>query len=124
MTMTQTNTNGMSDQQDQAKTKPVPLVTFHGIHQGYPVTIQIPLDLSRIHLVPDRLKECKIAPAPTEWQRTPEGEPICPVHNVVMQRREKQGDVWHSHKVTGKNGKECYCRGYPHGDESDDGYYQ
>src|SRR5437867_3456027 len=29
------------------------------------------------------------------WLRTPEGQPICPRHKVVMHTREKQGDTWH-----------------------------
>jgi hypothetical protein len=39
-----------------------------------------------------------------------------------MQRREKQGDVWHSHKVLDEHGTELYCRGYPHGDPATDGF--
>jgi hypothetical protein len=45
------------------------------------------------------------------WQRTPEGLPICPKHNVVMAKREKQGDTWYSHKIETPDGDE-YCRGY------------
>lgn len=45
------------------------------------------------------------------WQRTPEGLPICPKHGVVMQKREKQGDTWYSHKIETPEG-DCYCRGY------------
>ena len=50
-----------------------------------------------------------------DWRRTPEGLPICPIHGEVMVKREKQGDEWHSHKVTDPvTGELCYCRGYKH----------
>ncbi len=44
---------------------------------------------------------------------TAEGLPICPKHSVPMQKREKQGDVWYSHKITDPaTGEVSYCRGY------------
>lgn len=55
------------------------------------------------------------------WRQTPDGRYICPKHESVMTKREKQGDVWHSHKVIdpltgdealGRDGKPLYCRGY------------
>ena len=53
--------------------------------------------------------------ATDDWRRTPEGLPICAVHNEVMKVREKQGDKWHSHKVTDPTtGEVHYCRGYAH----------
>lgn len=52
--------------------------------------------------------------ATDDWRRTPEGLPICAVHNEVMPKREKQGDEWHSHKVTDEYGEIHYCRGYAH----------
>ena len=39
----------------------------------------------------------------------PDGSPdpaYCPLHNIVMKRREKDGQVWHSHKVG-----DSWCRG-------------
>lgn len=37
---------------------------------------------------------------------------ICPTHHVAMQRREKNGDVWYSHKaVNPETGAEYWCRG-------------
>ena len=49
-----------------------------------------------------------------EIQLTPEGTPICPRHGVPMTKREKQGDVWYSHKVADPvTGQTFYCRGYP-----------
>lgn len=47
-----------------------------------------------------------------EWATTPTGEPICPKHGTPMRKREKQGDIWYSHSVTGTDGQEHYCRGY------------
>ena len=60
------------------------------------------------------LPEAGIEPvrAAPRWETTAEGLPICPKHGVPMRRREKQGDVWHSHNV-GEPGEEVYCRGYP-----------
>ena len=53
-----------------------------------------------------RAKSCDFA-------RTPEGLPICPKHNAVMKKREKQGDTWFSHRVIHpSSGEELYCRGY------------
>ena len=44
-----------------------------------------------------------------DLQRTPEGLPICPMHGEVMKKREKQGDVWFSHRL---GDSEQFCRGY------------
>lgn len=54
-------------------------------------------------------------PAPSEPQATPaprlaDGTPDpawCPIHGVAMRRREKNGDVWYSHRL--EDGS--YCRG-------------
>lgn len=47
------------------------------------------------------------------YQWTPEGLPVCPKHGDVMGKREKQGDVWYSHRVIDPTtGEEHYCRGY------------
>jgi hypothetical protein len=57
------------------------------------------------------------------WQRTPDGEPICPKHGVAMPARERQGDTWHSHKIIDpRTGEERYCRGYLHPTSKADGY--
>ena len=58
------------------------------------------------------------------WRRTPDGEPICAKHNAVMNKREKQGDCWHSHRVIyPETAEELYCRGYPNPSSKTDGYY-
>jgi hypothetical protein len=37
---------------------------------------------------------------------------VCPIHHVAMRRREKQGDVWYSHKaINPDTGEEYWCRG-------------
>jgi hypothetical protein len=44
---------------------------------------------------------------------TAEGLPICPRHGVPMQQRNRQGDIWYSHKmVHPETGETVYCRGY------------
>lgn len=48
----------------------------------------------------------------TGIQVTAEGKPFCPKHNVPMNKRIKQGDVWFSHTVIGPDGQEHYCKGY------------
>jgi hypothetical protein len=50
---------------------------------------------------------------PYGYRWTPEGLPICPKHGEVMQKREKQGDIWYSHRIIDTDtGEELYCRGY------------
>jgi hypothetical protein len=57
------------------------------------------------------------SPAQTqEWQRLPDGTPICPKHHAPMRAREKQGDTWYSHNV-GTKEQPIYCKGY-HGKDS------
>jgi hypothetical protein len=51
-----------------------------------------------------------------EWQRLPDGTPICPKHHAPMRQREKQGDLWWSHNVGTKDAP-VYCKGY-HGKDS------
>jgi len=37
---------------------------------------------------------------------------VCPIHHVAMRRREKNGDVWWSHKaINPDTGAEYWCRG-------------
>lgn len=57
--------------------------------------------------------------APTqaqEWQRLPDGTPICAKHHAPMRLRERQGDSWYSHNVGTKEAP-VYCKGY-HGKDS------
>ena len=52
-----------------------------------------------------------------EWQRLPDGTPICPKHHAPMRKRERQGDTWFSHNVAGEGEAPIYCKGY-HGKDS------
>jgi len=41
-----------------------------------------------------------------------DGPTICPIHHVAMKRREKNGDIWYSHKAhDASTGQEYWCRG-------------
>ena len=61
--------------------------------------------------------------ATNEWPKGPDGSPLYPKHNAVMQKRQMQGDEWYSHKlVHPTTGTELYCRGYRHGPAEKDGY--
>lgn len=51
--------------------------------------------------------------ASSAYQWTPEGLPICPRHGEAMAKREKQGDIWYSHKVIDPDtGEVHFCKGY------------
>ena len=59
----------------------------------------------------NRVAKQKAAPQPATMQAPtlPDGSPdpaYCSIHGVVMKRREKDGQVWHSHKVG-----DSWCRG-------------
>lgn len=51
------------------------------------------------------------APAPAEWQKLPDGTPLCPKHGTPMRLRQRQGDEWWSHNV-GTQDAPCWCKGY------------
>jgi hypothetical protein len=90
---------------------------------GYEVLVEVP-DLAAVDGMIGELQRLGYRPvsAGDGWQRTPEGLPICPRHGQVMTRREKQGDIWFSHRVASPaTGEELWCRGYPTG-RPDDGY--
>jgi len=99
--------------------------TIHAVHpSGFTITFD-DVDRHKLDEAIVWLQEHGYRPAITgdQWQRTPTGEPICTRHGVVMARRERQGDVWHSHKVIDqRTGEELYCRGYPHPTRKADGY--
>jgi len=90
--------------------------TIHALHpSGWPVTFEIEESDGKLGECLAKLEKWGYRPgiAGDTWPRTPEGVPICPKHGEVMGRREKQGDVWHSHSVKDTLGQEHYCRGYP-----------
>jgi hypothetical protein len=86
------------------------------------VTFEAPVDA--IDKMVDWLDAHRYAPdLPGDgWRRTPDGDPICPRHGVAMASREKQGSVWHSHKIIANTGEELYCRGYPNPSSAFDGW--
>jgi hypothetical protein len=112
----------MSDHDTIQERKPI-TVQVEGIAQGYNVTISFELaDLRALPNALNRLRGYGVEPSGRhEWNYTPDGLPLCPKHGVPMQKREKQGDTWYSHKVMGEDGREYYCRGYPTG-KDDDGF--
>ena len=89
--------------------------TIKTIHpSGFPIDVELD-DIDDIDRMTAKLISLGYRPAITgdTWQRTPEGLPICPKHGEVMQKREKQGDTWHSHRVVNETtGEVSYCRGY------------
>lgn len=90
--------------------------------QGYKVQFEIEAQpglealLSQLADVELALAEAGYEPG-AELPKTPDGLPICRKHGAVMDRREKQGDVWFSHKVIVSEGREAWCKGRP-GDDS------
>ena len=90
---------------------------IHAIHPlGWPVTITLEPSDPKLAESIQQLARLGFRPnaAGDAWPRTPEGLPICPKHGLVMQKREKQGDIWYSHQITDPaTGEITYCRGYP-----------
>lgn len=84
---------------------------------GWPVDFELVPERGATEAAIEFLEKLGYAPAPTaeaarDYQYTPDGLPICPKHGEVMSKREKQGDTWYSHSVTGPDGQKQYCRGY------------
>lgn len=84
------------------------IIAFHP--SGFEIRFDVTLDdipsmitkLSKRHYQPSRT-----------IVYTADGLPLCPKHGVPMQKREKQGDTWHSHKLADPlTGEVTYCRGY------------
>ncbi len=94
-------------------------ITIHTLNPaGWPVDFQIAPANGKLDEAIEYLNQHGFAPAPLgkavgEVQFTPDGLPMCPKHGAVMRKREKQGDVWHSHSIDGPDGQTLYCRGYP-----------
>ena len=84
------------------------IIAFHPT--GFEVRFDV--DLGGIADMVRRLEQRHYRPR-RELSYTAEGLPFCPRHGVPMQKREKQGDLWFSHKVTDPtSGEVSYCRGY------------
>ena len=71
------------------------IIAFHPA--GFEVRFDV--DLGEIADMVRRLEQRRYRPS-RELSYTAEGLPFCPRHGVPMQKREKQGDTWYSHKVT------------------------
>lgn len=90
-----------------------PLITLSTTvqHRGRVITIQA-TDIT-VDRFCDLLDQASYAaPAPAQWHTLPDGTPLCPKHNVPMRKREKQGDLWWSHRVFNADGEELFCKGY------------
>ncbi len=87
---------------------PITLIAFHPT--GY--ELHIPVAFEELPATMRRLAARGYTPS-REPVLTAEGLPICPRHGVPMQQRNKQNDVWYSHKmVHPETGETVYCRGY------------
>ena len=84
------------------------IIAFHP--SGFEIHFEV--ELGGVADMVRRLEQRRYRPS-RELAYTAEGLPLCPRHGVPMQKREKQGDRWFSHKVTDPNlGEVIYCRGY------------
>lgn len=87
---------------------PITLIAFHPT--GY--ELHIPVTFEELPATMRRLAARGYTPS-REPVLTADGLPICPRHGVPMQQRNKQNDVWYSHKmVHPETGETVYCRGY------------
>ena len=87
---------------------PITLIAFHPT--GY--ELHIPVTFEELPSTMRRLAARGYTPS-REPVLTAEGLPICPRHGVPMKQRNRQGDIWFSHKmVHPETGETVYCRGY------------
>ncbi|MBK8903478.1 MAG: hypothetical protein IPM53_20005 [Anaerolineaceae bacterium] len=86
----------------------ITIIAFHPT--GY--ELRIPVSFEELPATMRRLAARGYTPS-REPILTAEGLPICPRHGVPMQQRNKQNDLWFSHKmVHPETGETMYCRGY------------
>ena len=87
---------------------PITLIAFHPT--GY--ELHIPVTFEELPATMRRLAARGYTPS-REPVLTAEGLPICPRHGVPMQQRNRQNDIWYSHRmVHPETGETVYCRGY------------
>ncbi|MAT97767.1 MAG: hypothetical protein CL608_11530 [Anaerolineaceae bacterium] len=87
---------------------PITIIAFHPT--GY--ELHIPVAFDELPATMRRLAARGYTPS-REPVLTAEGLPICPRHGVPMQQRNRNGDLWFSHKmVHPETGETVYCRGY------------
>lgn len=86
----------------------ITLIAFHPT--GY--ELHIPVTFEELPATMRRLAARGYTPS-REPVLTAEGLPICPRHGVPMQQRNRNGDLWFSHKMMHpETGETVYCRGY------------
>ena len=85
-----------------------------GVVDGVRVEISLTTTTPKIRESIHYLKRhgVEFPPAPLVFERTADGLPICPKHQVPMRLREKQGDSWHSHTCYDASGAKVFCKGY------------
>lgn len=54
---------------------------------------------------------CGVVDKNGQRQATDAELPECPIHKCPMERHDKGASHWYSHKVTGEDGTEKWCRG-------------
>ena len=87
---------------------PITIIAFHPT--GY--ELHIPVTFEELPATMRRLAARGYTPS-REPVLTAEGLPICPRHGIPMQQRNRNGDLWFSHKmVHPETGETVYCRGY------------
>jgi len=91
------------------------MITIKAIHpSGFPVDVQTEFEAADQQIKLLISQGYRPAIQGDQYQRTPDGLPICPKHQAPMDKREKQGDIWHSHKIVDTiTGEVLYCRGHP-----------
>ena len=86
----------------------ITIIAFHPT--GY--ELHIPVTFDELPATMRRLAARGYTPS-REPVLTAEGLPICPRHGVPMRQRNRNGDLWFSHKmVHPTTGETVYCRGY------------
>lgn len=95
------------------ETAPLPTVEIRTVveHRGRSFTIvSTGMTLDQLSDMLDRRGYA--APAQSqEWQRLPDGTPICGKHHTPMRLRSQQGDEWWSHNA-GTKENPAWCKGY------------
>ena len=87
---------------------PITIIAFHPT--GY--ELHIPVTFEELPATMRRLAARGYTPS-REPILTAEGLPICPRHGVPMMQRNRNGDLWFSHKMVHPETRETvYCRGY------------
>ena len=86
----------------------ITIIAFHPT--GY--ELRIPVTFDELPATMRRLAARGYTPS-REPVLTAEGLPICPRHGIPMQQRNRNGDLWFSHKMVHPETRETvYCRGY------------